>query len=79
MKFKNEIRFKYGSLKRGDECLVNSVEAVFLGSYYGKTWKHMFLVENWDGSDVVITITDLNKVTTANKKAPEVEGQLMLC
>lgn len=78
MRFKESIRFKYGLLSRGDACLVNSVEAVYLGSYADSKWIHLFLVENWDGSDAIIQVIDLNKVTTSNNKAPELEGQMVL-
>lgn len=78
MRFKESIRFKYGTLNRGDACLVNSIEAVYLGSYADSMWVHLFLVENWDGSDTIIQIVDLGKVTTSNNKAPELEGQMTL-
>lgn len=78
MRFKESIRFKYGTLNRGDACLVNSVEAVYLGSFADNKWVHLFLVENWDGSDSIVQIADLNRVTTSNSKAPELEGQMML-
>lgn len=78
MRFKESIRFKHGTLHRGDACLVNSVDAVYLGSFADSKWVHLFLVENWDGSDAVIQIADLNRITTSNNKAPELEGQMSL-
>lgn len=78
MRFRDSIRFKHGCLNRGDKCLVNSVGAVYLGSYADSTWVHLFQTENWDGSNAVLQIKDLDKVTTSNKKAPELEGQMML-
>ena len=79
MRFRESVRFQHGTMRRGDRCLVNSIECVYLGSYADDEWIHLFLCENWDGSNHVMQIHDLNKVTHSSKKAPEMEGQMALC
>jgi len=88
MIFKNQIRFKHGSLKRGERCLYKNHEGVYLGSFKecdsGK-FVHMIklgvcaLADAPIYEDVIIECTDLNDITCIKQQAPAIDGQMQLC
>ena len=82
MLFKDSIRFKHGTMVRGDKCLWNSQEAEYLGSFKASksgVWQHLLNVHaSWCNEDVVMVEEDLSAIITVNRKAPEVEGQMRL-
>lgn len=79
MKFKNSIRYKHGTLTRGDKCIVDIYEAVYLGSYDdGDGWVHLMLVKPLDCEQVLICITDANRIVCHQQQEKPILGQLVM-
>ena len=87
MKFKNSIKFKNGTLNRGDYCLYHNHPCIYMGSYqendYG--WIHMLRIREsfiYKGlpymEENIIQCEDKSEIVCKVQMIPFEKGQMQL-
>lgn len=83
MIFRNEIRFKHGTLKRGEECLVRTQRCIYLGSYKdhrttnGEPFIHLMKVIDTVPT-VILEVNRVSDITCSKQSIPKQNNQLEL-
>ena len=86
MIFKNSIRFKHGTLRRGDKCLYRQWPGVYMGSYIeNEHTVHMIKVYAYYGingnmqiEEYIAQTTNKNDIVCHQQEMEAAENQLRL-